>query len=89
LERCFHELLADTGKFNQIGSYWERGNLNEIDLVAINDMKKIIVLADIKLNKSKLNIGVVKDKAKELLSFYPGYQVEWAGLSIENIADYV
>jgi len=89
LERCFHELLADTGKFNQVGSYWERGNLNEIDLVAINDLKKHIVLADIKLNKSKLNMGQLKDKAKELLASYPGYEVEWLGLSLENIADYV
>jgi AAA+ ATPase superfamily predicted ATPase len=89
LERCFHELLADTGKFNQVGSYWERGNVNEIDLVAINDMKKTIVIADIKLNKSKLNIGAVKNKAKELLESYPGYEVQWLGLSLENIADYL
>jgi len=89
LERCFHELLADTGKFNQIGSYWERGNLNEIDLVAINDMKKSIVLADIKLNKAKLNIKALKVKAVDLLASYPGYDVEWVGLSLDNIADYV
>jgi hypothetical protein len=81
--------LADTGKFNQIGSYWERGNLNEIDLVAINDMKKRIVLADIKLNKAKLNIKALKGKAMDLLASYPGYEAEWMGLSIENIADYV
>lgn len=88
LERCFHELLADSGKFNQIGSYWERGNINEIDLVALNDLKKCIVIADIKLNKAKLNIGVLRNKAKELLASYPGYEAEWLGLSIENIADY-
>jgi hypothetical protein len=81
--------LADTGKFNQVGSYWERGNLNEIDLVAINDLKKLIVIADIKLNKAKLNIGALKVKAKDLVSSYPAYEVEWLGLSIENIADYV
>ena len=81
--------MADTGKFNQVGAYWERGNLNEIDLVAINDMKKSIVLADIKLNKAKLNIVALKDKAQDLLASYPGYEVGWLGLSLENIADYV
>ena len=89
LERCFHGLLADTGRFNQVGSYWERGNLNEIDLVAINDLKKRLVIADIKLNKAKLNIEALKAKAKDLLASYPGYEVEWLGLSMENIADYV
>jgi len=89
LEKCFHELLADTGRFNQIGAYWERGNQNEIDLVALNDMKKHIVVADIKLNKAKLSIGSLKDKASGMLASYPGYKVEWLGLSLESIADYL
>jgi len=89
LERCFHEILGATGKFNQVGTYWERGNVNEIDLVAINDMNKSIVFADIKLNKTKLNIGLLKNKAKGLLESYPGYETQWLGLSVENIADYV
>ncbi len=89
LEKCFHELLADTGRFNQIGAYWERGNQNEIDLVALNDMKKHIVVADIKLNKAKLSIGSLKNKASGVLASYPGYKVEWLGLSLESIADYL
>ena len=36
------------GEYNQIGSYWEKGNQNEIDLVAVNDIKKTITLAEIK-----------------------------------------
>jgi len=89
LERCFHELLAETGRFNRIGAYWERGNQNEIDLVAVNDMKKQILLADIKLNKAKLSIGSLKDKASGVLASYPDYKVEWQGLSLESMADYV
>ena len=40
LERFYHDLFAGTNQYNLIGSYWEKGNRNEIDLVAINDMKK-------------------------------------------------
>jgi len=87
LEKCFHELFAETGQYNRIGSYWERGNENEIDLVAVNDLKKTITIGDIKLNKSKLNINGLKQKAAHLLALYPKYKPTWLGLSIENIAD--
>lgn len=89
LEKGFHELLAGTGNYNRVGAYWERGNENEIDLVALNDMKKTIVLADIKLNKAKLDVGGMKNKARGLLESYPGYAPQWLGLSVENIADYL
>ena len=89
LEKCFHELLAESGNYNRIGSYWERGNQNEIDLVAVNDMKKTITIADIKLNKSKLRVAELKHRAQGLLASYPRYQPEWLGLSVENMADYL
>lgn len=89
LEKCFQELFAETGKYNRVGSYWERGNQNEIDLVAINDMKKTITLADIKLSRSRLSIEGLKYRAEGLLASYPRYRPEWRGLSIDNLADYV
>lgn len=89
LEKCFRELLAGTGNYNRIGTYWERGNQNEIDLVAINDMRKTVTLADIKLSKSKLNVEGMKRRAQGLLASYPHYQPEWIGLSVENMADYL
>lgn len=89
LEKCFQDLFGETQQFNRIGSYWERGNENEIDLVAVNDLKKTITLADIKLNSSKLNVDEVKRKAERLLASYPRHETHWLGLSIENIADYL
>jgi AAA+ ATPase superfamily predicted ATPase len=89
LERCFHELFAATGTYSCIGSYWERGHQNEIDLVAINDLKKTITIADIKLNRSKLSVEGLKQRARGLLASYPRYQVEWLGLSVEDMADYL
>ena len=87
LEKCFHELLAEAGDYNRIGSYWERGNLNEIDLVAINDLKKTITIADIKLNKARLSVEELKHRAEGLVASYPRYEPKWLGLSIENISD--
>ena len=52
LESFYQQVFAESGRFNRIGTYWERGNQNEIDLVAVNDLKKEVVFADIKLDSS-------------------------------------
>lgn len=89
LEKCFRELFAETGKYNRLGNYWERGNQNEIDLVAVSDLTKTITLADIKLNKSKLSISGLRQRALGLLTSYPRHHPEWLGLSVDSIADYL
>jgi len=89
LERFYHQLFAETGNYNVIGSYWEKGNQNEIDLVAINDLKKEITLADIKLDRKKINLNVLKERAQGLLNTYSGYKVKWLGLSLEDVKDYL
>lgn len=89
LERFFHQIFAETGKYNVIGSYWEKGNQNEIDLLAINDLKKEITMADIKLDRGKINLNALKAKAGGLLNIYSGYKVKWLGLSLEDVKDYL
>lgn len=89
LEKFFRELLAHTGRYNQIGSYWEKDNQNEIDLVAVNDAKKEIVFAEVKLNKAKINPDVLKQKSQSLLSTYPKYKPAWLGLSLDDVKRYL
>lgn len=89
LEKFFHELFAETRLYNRIGSWWEKGNRNEIDLVAVNDLKKEIVVAEIKLDKSRIRMDDLKRKAEGLLAAYPGYKTEWLGLGIEDVGEYL
>jgi len=89
LEKFFRELLANTGRYNQIGSYWEKDNQNEIDLVALNDAKKEIVIAEVKLNKAKINLEVLKQKSPRLLAAYPKYKPTWLGLSLNEVKNYL
>lgn len=88
LERFFHKILAETGQFNQIGSYWEKGNSNEIDIVAINDQEKKIVLIETKLNKSKINLKKLQARAENLLQQYQGYAPTLLGLSIQDTLNF-
>lgn len=84
LENYFRDLMTDTGHYNQIGSYWERGNENEIDIVAVNDSKKEIVVAEVKRNKARINLAALEKKAEGLLNDYRGYKPVWLGLSLED-----
>lgn len=89
LERFFHRLFAESGNYNAIGSYWEKGNQNEIDLVAVNDLKKTLTVAEIKLNKTRISPEALKKKAEKLLASYQGYEVRWLGLGLEDAGDYL
>ena len=89
LERFFHQLMAESGNYNVIGSYWEKGNQNEIDLVAVNELNKKIVIAEIKMNKARINLEVLQKKAAKLLESYEGYEVTWRALGLEDTADYL
>ncbi len=84
LERFFHELCAESGTYNRIGSYWERGNKNEIDLVAVNDLKKELVIAEIKVNKSRISLTELEKKAKNLCMEFQGYSVEYRALCVDD-----
>ncbi|MDH3347744.1 MAG: DUF234 domain-containing protein [Desulfobulbaceae bacterium] len=89
LEQFYQDLFAASGKYNRIGSYWEKKNLNEIDLVAINDVEKIIVMAEIKLNKEHISLALLQKKSIKLLASYSGYKPKLLALGIEDIPHYV
>ena len=89
LEKMFHQLLMLSGNYNILGNYWERGNQNEIDLVAINDLEKKMKLIEIKMNKQKLRLSLLQSKGKKLISKYPDYEIEFLGLSIEDVEVYL
>jgi len=76
--------MPESKQFNQIGASWEKDNQNEIDVVAINDLEKRIVIAETKLNKSKINLKKLESRAQSLLSHYQNYIPTFLALSIED-----
>lgn len=85
LERFYRVLFAETGRYNRIGSYWDRTHQNEVDLVAVNDMKKEVAIAEVKLNAKKINMDDLRRRAERLLAEFPKYKIEWLGLSLEDV----
>lgn len=89
LERFYHDLFAETKKYNLLGSYWEKANQNEIDLVAVNDIKKEVVVAEVKLNKERIDLNALEQKSARILADYSGYKFQFLSLSLSDVKDYL
>lgn len=85
LKQFFQDLLAESHQYNQIGSYFESKRTNEIDLVAINDLDKKMIVGDVK----KISIEKIKTKAKKLLVIYPDYKVKFRSFTLEDASKFL
>ncbi len=86
LEKYFKQKYALEGNFSEIGNYWDKGNLNEIDLIAINKQQKTVEFAEIKLNKQKLNLTILKEKSKGLIEKeFKNYKIKYTALAVEDM----
>ncbi len=85
LEKYFKEKLALSGKFNNIGSYWEKGNRNEIDIVALNEAERKALIAEVKLNKQKASLQNLYQKSVSLMNFLKDYQITFKLFSLDDM----
>ncbi len=85
LERYFVEKLAAEKRYSFIGTYWEKDNKNEIDIVAVNDLNKTMLLAEIKRKKENINLGTLKEKSMALKDKFSDYTIELRGFSMEDM----
>jgi len=85
LERYFKQKIAATEDITQIGSHWEKGNLNEIDIIALNECGRKAVIAEVKRNADKINLNVLRKKSETLVKQLPDYLIEYRGLSLEDM----
>jgi AAA+ ATPase superfamily predicted ATPase len=85
LEKYFREKLIQSGNYSAIGAYWEKGNLNEIDIVAVNEDKKYMLIGEVKLNPKELRMKELEAKAAAIVGGHRDYTVEFAGLSVKDM----
>jgi hypothetical protein len=85
LEKYFNERLKAEKKYNIIGPYWDGKNQNEIDIVAINELDKIVLFAEVKRNKNNINLKVLEEKSSCLMNYFEGYKILYKGFSLDDI----
>ena len=62
LERYFREKFIESAKWTRIGSWWDRKGENEIDLIAENELERTYAVCEVKRDKSRIDIGLLKEK---------------------------
>ena len=85
LEKYFTEALISEKKYNMIGTYWEKGNQTEIDIVAVDDLKEKVCFAEIKRKKENISKKVLQEKSAKLQSLFQGYEFEFCGFSVDDM----
>jgi len=92
LESWFRQMFRESGKYNIVTNYWEKGSSgntgegNEIDLVAVNENDKVIVLGECKRNPQKFNMRQLQEKAAKITEHHKGWKTNFVNLSLDNIS---
>lgn len=86
LERFFRQVYAETGLYNTVTNYWrKKDGKDEIDLIAVNDTEKSIVIGEIKRNPEKIDLHVLEKKAVSIVAHHKKWSVSYIGLSMKDM----
>ena len=85
LEDYFREKIMEEGRFNKIGSYWDRSGQNQIDLIALNDLDKKALVAEVKRSQKHIDMAILKSKAVTLKNELAAYDIMYKGLSLSDM----
>ena len=88
LERYFHRVAMESGKFTRIGRWWDRKGENEIDMICEDELQDKAVFYEIKRQKNDISIGLLKQKAEVMLRAsgeMKDYEIGYEGLSMEEM----
>lgn len=85
LEKYFRQQYGEQERVTEVSHWWDGKSENEIDLIAIEKLDRRATVAEVKRNPLKYNPHVLEKKFECIKSFLRGYQVEFKGLSMEDM----
>ncbi|MDZ7636084.1 MAG: DUF234 domain-containing protein [Bacteroidales bacterium] len=85
LEKYLKEKIAMSGDYTSVGSYWEKGNRNEIDIVALDEMNRRVLIGEVKMKKESFRPAVLRRSAQNLVNKLGDYQIDYKSFSLEDI----
>lgn len=85
LEKYFRAKMAEEERITNIGSYWDNKGENEIDLIALNDLDKTAIVAEVKRNPKKIDMNSLQMKADSIKKELAKYDIELRGLSMNDM----
>lgn len=87
LERYFRQKYRETGLYNIVTNYWERDGNNEIDLIAVNEADKELVVGEVKRNARRIHLHRLEDKSAKIVSHRGGWAISYVALSLDDMEE--
>ena len=85
LEKYFRTQMIESKQFSDIQGYWNSKGENEIDIVAVNEMKKSLLFCEVKRNPKRINLNILEEKATDIVKKFPKFDIQYKGLSLEDM----
>lgn len=85
LEQYFRQKWIEEERITQVGCYWDRKGQNEIDMIALNDIDKTAIVAEVKRQRRKFSPTGLAEKVATLNKELSKYTVTQIGLSMEDM----
>lgn len=88
LESYFNEVLKESGEYTRLGYWHDRKGENEIDIIAEDELDKMIEFIEVKRQAKNFDEEVLKTKSELFLKAvgsFKGYEIVYRGLSIEDM----
>lgn len=88
LERYFHRVAAESGKYTRIGRWWDRKGENEIDMIAEDELSSEVEFYEIKRKADNISPDELVRRAGTFLNAthqYKGCHIKYAGLSMDDM----
>ncbi|MBQ9587096.1 MAG: ATP-binding protein [Bacteroidales bacterium] len=85
LEQYFRQRWMEEERVTLVGNYWDRKGVNEIDMIALNDIDKTAVVAEVKRQRKKLNHSLLAEKAATIDKHLAKYTITQIGLTMEDM----
>ncbi len=87
LERYFRQLYRESGTYNFVTNYWEKNGQNEIDLIAVNETDREIVIGEVKRNKHRIDLHKLEQKSEAITQKRKGWRIVLTALSMDDMIE--
>ena len=84
LERYFRQRFAEDGGYNIVTNYWKGGS-DEIDIVAVNEVDKHLVIAECKRQAKRIDMKTLQERSADLIAKHRRWSIELKGLSLDDM----
>lgn len=91
LEKYFRQKYSESGLYNTVTNYWEKGvkgqlgENNEIDIIAVNEADRHLVISECKRNRDRFDGKKLTQKAAKIINHHKSFTYEIIGVSIDDM----